>query len=151
VVNPIVIGLAAGLVVSLSGLHLPEPVTRSVDLFASSSAAVSLFVIGGTLVGLPVSGLAGRIVPIVIGKLLVHPLIIVAAIIVVPYLGFAPIESPLREALLLSAAMPIFGIYPILAQKYGEEGVAAVGLLATTLFSFFTVSLLLWMLPAVTG
>jgi hypothetical protein len=149
--NPIVIGLAAGLVVSLSGLHLPEPVTKSVDLFASSSAAVSLFVIGGTLVGLPVSGLAGRVVPIVIGKLLVHPLIIVAAIAAVPYLGFAPIESPLREALLLSAAMPIFGIYPILAQKYGEEGVAAVGLLATTLFSFFTVSLLLWMLPAVTG
>ncbi|MFZ2100845.1 MAG: AEC family transporter [Oricola sp.] len=145
--SPIVIGLAAGLLVSLSGIALPSVVTRSIDLFASSSAALSLFFIGGTLVGLPMSGMAGKIVPIVIGKLFAHPAIMVAAVLAIPYLGFPPIESPLREAVVLSAAMPIFGIYPILTQKYGEEGVSAVALLATTLFSFFTVSFLLWMLP----
>lgn len=149
--NPIVIGLVAGLVVSLSGVALPSPVARSVDLFASSSAAVSLFVIGGTLVGLPMTGMAGKIVPIVIGKLVAHPLVVTGAIMLVPLIGLAPVESPFRDALILSAAMPIFGIYPILAQKYGQEGVSAVALLATTLFSFVTVSFLLWMRLGVSG
>ena len=58
----------------------------------------------------------------------------------------APIPSPLREAILLSAAMPIFGIYPILAQQYGREGFSAVALLATTVFSFLTISLMLWVM-----
>lgn len=142
--NPLVIGLAAGIAFSLTGLQLPGPVARSVDLFAQSSAALSLFVIGGMLVGLPVTGLAGRIVPIVVGKLLVHPALVLAALMAVPALGFAPVETPFREALVLSAAMPLFGIYPILAQKYGEEGFAAVALLATTVVSFLTVSGLLW-------
>jgi predicted permease len=146
--NPLVIGLAAGLVFSLTGLELPGPVARSVDLFAQSSAALSLFVIGGMLVGLPVTGLAGRVIPVVIGKLLVHPSIMILALMAVPALGFAPVETPFREALILSAAMPLFGIYPILAQKYGEEGFAAVGLLATTVASFVTVSALLWYLTA---
>jgi hypothetical protein len=148
VLNPLVIGLAAGLLVSLTGLQLPGPVTKSVDLFAQSSAALSLFVIGGMLVGLPTTGLAGRIVPIVIGKLLVHPALVLAALAAMPVLGFVPVETPFREALILSAAMPLFGIYPILAQKYGEEGFAAVALLATTVVSFLTVSGLLWYVTA---
>ncbi|GAB4359798.1 MAG: AEC family transporter [Oricola sp.] len=142
--NPLVIGLAAGIVFSLTGLQLPAPVAKSVDLFAQSSAALSLFVIGGMLVGLPLTGLAGRIVPIVAGKLLVHPALVLAVLVAMPMLGFAPVETPFREALVLSAAMPLFGIYPILAQKYGEEGFAAVALLATTVVSFVTVSGLLW-------
>lgn len=148
VLNPLVIGLAAGLLVSLTGLQLPGPVAKSVDLFAQSSAALSLFVIGGMLVGLPTTGLAGRIVPIVIGKLLVHPALVLAALAAVPVLGFVPVETPFREALVLSAAMPLFGIYPILAQKYGEEGFAAVALLTTTVVSFLTVSGLLWYVTA---
>jgi malonate transporter len=55
--NPLVIGLLAGLLFSLTGLQLPGPVAKSVDLFAQSSAALSLFVIGGMLVGLPMTGL----------------------------------------------------------------------------------------------
>ncbi|MAZ17378.1 MAG: permease [Ahrensia sp.] len=145
-VNPIVIGLVLGIVVSLTQVPLPSFVVKSVDLFASASAALSLFFIGGTLYGLPVSGLMGRIVPVVIGKLFAHPLIMLGAVLIVPLLGMAPIPSPLREAILLSAAMPIFGIYPILAQQYGREGFSAVALLATTVFSFLTISLMLWVM-----
>ncbi|QKV18469.1 AEC family transporter [Oricola thermophila] len=146
--NPLVIGLVAGLLVSLGGLRLPGPVEKTVDIFAQSSAALSLFTIGGMLVGLPVRGLAGRIVPVVLGKLLVHPAIMLLALSALPVLGFAPLETPYREALVLSAAMPIFGIYPILAQNYGEEGFGAVALLATTVASFATVSVLLWYFTA---
>lgn len=145
VANPIIIAIAAGLAFSLTGISLPEPITRTVDLFAASSAAVSLFVIGGTLVGLPVRGMNARVAPIVVGKLMLHPLAVAALVFALPYLGLPPIPSPLDTALILTAAMPILSIYPILAQKYGEDGMAAVALLATTLVSFFTISALLWL------
>jgi hypothetical protein len=37
------------------------------------------------------------------------------------------------------------GIYPILAQRHGHEGFSAAALLGTTLGSFVTLNLLLWM------
>jgi len=58
-----------------------------------------------------------------------------------------PIQDPvLRIAALLSCAMPMFGIYPILTQKHGHEGLSAAALLVTTLASFFTLNVLLWQL-----
>jgi malonate transporter len=62
--NPIIIAVAAGLAVSLLGWTLPAPVERTVTLFAMSSSALSLIVIGGALVDLPVGALAWRAVPI---------------------------------------------------------------------------------------
>jgi len=50
--NPLVLGLAVGLAASLLGLRLPQPLERTVGLLAQSSAALSLFVIGGSLAGL---------------------------------------------------------------------------------------------------
>lgn len=46
----------------------------------------------------------------------------------------------------LVAAMPMMGIYPILAQAYGQEDFSAAALLVTTVASFFTLSGLLWLL-----
>ena len=42
------------------------------------------------------------------------------------------------------AAMPMMGIYLILAQANGQEDFSAAALLVTTLGSFFTLSGLLW-------
>jgi len=58
-----------------------------------------------------------------------------------------PIADPqLRTAALLFAAMPMLGVYPILALKYGHEEVSAATLLAATVGSFFTLNVLLWVL-----
>ena len=48
--------------------------------------------------------------------------------------------------MVLAAACPMFGIYPILAQKHGHDGLAAAALLGTTVASFFTISAALWLL-----
>jgi predicted permease len=61
ITNPMVIGLLLGFGVSLSGLHLPTALERSVGLFAQASGALSLFVIGGTLTGLSFGGLLRRV------------------------------------------------------------------------------------------
>ena len=76
------------------------------------------------------------------GKLLLHPLV---AWVVLMWL--APISDPvLRTAALMTCAMPMLGIYSILTQKHGHEGLSAAALLGTTMASFVTLNLLLWML-----
>lgn len=147
--NPMVIGLLLGFAVSLSGLHLPTALERSVSLFAQASGALSLFVIGGTLTGLSFEGLLARIAPIVAGKLLLHPLAVLLAASALPLIGLAPLPTELKTAAVLSAAMPMMGIYTILAQAYGQEDTAAAALLAATVASFGSVSALLLALHTV--
>ncbi|NVO07868.1 MAG: AEC family transporter [Rhodoferax sp.] len=144
--NPLFIALAAGMAVSLSGWKLPAPVAQTVGMFAAASGALSLFVIGGALVGLPLAGMGQRVWPIVLGKLVLHPLLVLLGILALPSLGFAPLAPDLRLAAVLLAAMPMMGIYATLAQAYGQEDFSAAATLLATVASFFTISGLLWVL-----
>jgi malonate transporter and related proteins len=140
--NPMIWGIVSGFLVSLSGLHTPEPLSRTVNLFSAASGALSLFVIGGSLVGLKPEGLKGTIAQIALGKLLVHPLVMLVVL-----LWLIPIADPaLRTAALLTCAMPMIGIYTILAQRFGHGAISAAALLLTTMVSFFSLSGLLWAL-----
>lgn len=143
--NPLIIALSAGLLVSLLEWQLPAPLGRTVTLFAQASGALSLFVIGGTLVGLPMRGMAGQVAPIVAGKLVLHPLAVALVMAALPYAGIAPAEPALRHAAVMMAAMPMMSIYPIVAQAYGLENRSAAALVLTTSASFFTLSALLWL------
>ncbi len=143
--NPMIMGLAVGFLASMLEWTPPGPVTRTINLFASASGVLSLFVIGGTLVGLPAHGMARQVTPIVIGKLIIHPALVALALWALPQVGLPAVEPLLRTAAIMLAAMPMMGIYPILALKYGQEGFSAASLLAATTLSFLTVSALLWL------
>lgn len=142
--NPIIIAVFAGLAASLLGLKLPAPVDRTINLFAVASSGLSLFVIGGALVGLPLRGLGRRAIPIAAAKLILHPLAVLLASLAVPFIGLPALDPELQLAAVLLAAMPMMSIYPILAQAYGREDFAATALLLTTVASFFTLSGMLW-------
>jgi predicted permease len=134
--------VVAGFAFSLSGLQMPASLGRTIDWFAQSSAVLSLFVIGGSLVGLQARGLQATVLPIALGKLVLHPLAMWAVLV-----WWVPIEDPaLRAAALLTGAMPMLGIYTILNQRHGHGTVSAAALLVTTVLSFFTLSGLLWLL-----
>lgn len=138
--NPMIWGIVGGFLFSLSGWTMPAPLGRTVNLFAQASAALSLFVIGGSLVGLKAEGLKGPVTQIVVGKLLVHPLVMWGVLV-----WLVPIADPaLRSAALLTGALPMLGIYTILSQRHGHGAVSAAALLVTTVGSFFTLSGLLW-------
>lgn len=138
--NPMICAIVAGFLFSLLGWQLPGPLARTVNLFSQASGALALFVIGGTLVGLQVKGMRRLVARIAFGKLILHPLAVLLLL-----LWLVPISDPqLRTVVLLTAAMPMMGIYPILAQKHGLEDLAAAALLVTTIASFFTLSALLW-------
>ena len=144
--RPMVIGLLLGLAASASGLTLPAPMGRLMGMLAASAAALSLIVIGGSLVGLPMKGnklLAGQIAA---AKLLLHPAMIALAALALPLLGLTALSDEMRIAAILSAAMPMFGIYTVLAQERGLGGAASIAMLVATSGAFVTLSALLFWL-----
>ncbi|AEG93586.1 AEC family transporter [Ramlibacter tataouinensis] len=139
--NPMIHGIAAGFLFALLGWRLPEAAARAVNLFAASCAAISLFVIGGSLVGIAARGMAHDVTAVAAGKLLLHPLAVLAAVWLLP-----PMARELQTAVVIMAAVPMLGIYPILAQKHGHDTMAAAAQLGTTVASFVTLTALLWVL-----
>lgn len=138
--NPMIWGIAAGFLFSLFGWRLPAPVARSVDLVAAASASLALFVIGGSLVGIRARGLARDVSAIAAGKLLLHPLAVLLFAWLLP-----PMARELQVAAVVMAAVPMLGVYPILAQKHGHDTMAAAAQLGTTVASFFTLTAVLWL------
>ena len=120
-------------------MPLPEVPAKAVNLLAASTGAISLFVIGGSLVGIRIGGMKRDVAAIAIGKLVLHPLLVLAMVMVLP-----PMQRELQLAVVLMAAVPMLGIYPILAQKHGHDAMAAAAQLGTTVASFATLTLLLW-------
>ncbi|MCP9482440.1 AEC family transporter [Shimia sp. CNT1-13L.2] len=143
--RPMVIGLALGILVSLSGVALPDPATRLFKMLAASASALSLVVIGGSLVGLPTKGNRALALQISAGKLLLHPAMVALALVALAAVD-ATLPADMAVAVVLSAAMPMFGIYSVLAQEHGLEGLASIAMLVATSAAFVTLSaFLFWM------
>jgi malonate transporter and related proteins len=143
---PMMQAIVLGFVFYMWGVHLPDVLSKTVNLFAASTAAIALFVNGGSLVGMRVVGLIQEVRWIAVGKLVVHPLAVGCMLMVV-----GPIEQSLKISAVLLAGMPMLGIYPLLAQRHGQEGFCAAALLVTTVASFFTISLILWAMGELPG
>jgi hypothetical protein len=139
--NPIIVAITLGLGAALLSLHLPPAAARAVDLLASASAPAALLFIGGSLVGMPIRSVLGDVTVVAAGKLLLHPLLVLAAV-----LALAPIDPVLAMAAVLIAGMPMLSIFPILGQKHGLEGFCAATLVAATVASFLTIGASLWLL-----
>ncbi|HEY8356013.1 MAG TPA: AEC family transporter [Ramlibacter sp.] len=137
--NPMIWGIAVGFLFSLLGWRLPEPMARTVNLVAAACASLSLFVIGGSLVGIQLHGLRRDVAVIATGKLLLHPLAVLLFVVLLP-----PMARELQVALVVMAAVPMLAIYPVLAQKHGHDTMAAAAQLGTTVASFFTLTAVLW-------
>ena len=144
--NPLIVAIFVAFSLSLLEVKLPSALSRTVALFAQASSAVALFAIGGTLYGMPAGRLTDRVIPITCGKLLIHPLLVWLTLFLFTRAGLPTLPAELRTALILTAALPIMSIYPILAMRHGHEGFSAAALLSTTTVSFFTLSGLLMLL-----
>ncbi len=141
--TPFIMGLWIGLLFSLLGLHVPDVIQRMAHLLANASAGVSLFIIGGSLAGLSLKGLWGHITPILVGKLLLQPSLVALGLWLWNQSGLPTMPADLQIAVLLFSAMPIMGIYPLMAMRHGLQDESAAAQLASTVLSFFTVSALL--------
>jgi len=139
--NPLIIAIVLGLGMSLLELRLPVVPARVIDMLAGASAPVALFVIGATLNGMKAGGMAADLAQTSIGKLILHPLLMFAALSLVP--GVDPL---LMVAGVLFASAPMLSVFPILGQRFGLEERCAASLVGCTVLAFFSVSALLALL-----
>lgn len=139
--NPLIIAIVIGAALSASGLALPSPVGRAIDMLANAAGAAALFAIGGALMGLETRGMAGDVGLVVAGKLVAHPLAVFAGLKLAPGL-----DPTLAKAALIFAAAPVITIYPLLGAVYGQGQLCAAALITGVAFSFATVSGLLYFL-----
>jgi malonate transporter and related proteins len=137
--HPILIGITAGLLMALIDFHPPAMVMRVIDMLATASAPVALFVIGASLSGMKPGGLLTDVSQLAVGKLIIHPLLVLL------FFTLLPVSDPvLATAGVLMAAAPMMSIYPILGARYGLEGRCAAGLVVATVLSFLSVSAFIW-------
>ena len=139
--NPLPLSIGFGILASWSGLVVPTPVEKWIDLMGAAAAPCALFAIGLFLSdksiksGLAEAGLATLI------KLLLQPLL---AALILPF--FIDIRSVPGQVALLMAALPTAANAFVLAKQFDisvEQNTAAV--LLSTAFSVITVSaLLVW-------
>ena len=113
-----------GTVFAATGLRLPAPLARTVDLLAAASAALALVTIGAGLAGIVLAGRRAAIGAVVAGKLLLHPLLVVAL------LQLVPIGDPmLRHSAILLAGLPMFSIFPVFGQRAGDGDTCSAAML----------------------
>lgn len=138
--HPFILATLVGVAFALSGLYLPQPLERLVDLLANGAAPCALFAMGVTLALRKMERFPlelGYIVPL---KLIVHPLLVY---VLVSFAGdFPPVWV---YSAVLMAALPSATNVFVLAQQYGVwSEKASASVLVTTLLSVASVSVFLY-------
>lgn len=140
--NALILGIALGFAVNLSGLPLPQVLNDGLDLLVRAALPAALFGLGGVLVRYRPEGDLRVILYVCAVALIIHPLIArgLAA-------GFAlPVEG-VRAAVLTGAMAPGINTY-IFANMYGAaRRVAASSVLIGTMLSILTIWVWLAVLP----
>ncbi len=131
--NVLVVAIALGALVNVSGITLPTPLTDGLDLIARAGLPVALFALGGVLTRYRPEGDSRAIAMVCVLALLVHPAIALT-------IGTASAVPPVYlQAAVLTAAMPPGINSFIFADMYGRaRRVAASSILIATALSIFT-------------
>lgn len=134
--NPILIGIAAGLVANVAGYRVSGVVDDVTLLLASTVMPVALFGLGGALNQYRLADTWGQALAMTMLKLVVHP--IIAWVLMVPVLGVDPEIA--RYGVLLAAMPAGINVY-IFATYYNRAvDVAANTILLTTTLSLVTIT-----------
>jgi predicted permease len=138
--TPLILGIVAGLVFSATGMQLPAPADTLVRLLAQAAGPCALFAIGASL-GPRAVVLDGSVGGLLLAKLVVHPVLVGAAMWA---LGADPALAAIG---VLAAALPTASNTYILSQRYGVD-TRAVGsaIVIGTFAAAGTVSFVIWLL-----
>jgi predicted permease len=132
--NPLVLSIAAGVVISWAGGSLPGPLDVFTALLAGATGPAALFLIGAALALRPIARGAGAVWLMVGAKLVLHPLAMVAAMV---FLADVPPHWAL--AALLSAAIPSAANVYVLAERYDMQPQAvSTAVFFSTVLALFT-------------
>jgi predicted permease len=143
--NALMIGLALGFIVNLSGFEQPEPLRVAIGMVADSALPAALFGLGGVLTRYAVRASLGEAAMIAGLSLALHPAIAYG----LAHHVFALPPAFVRSAVVTAAMAPGVNVY-VFASLYsrGEAQAASVVLLGTAV-SVLTVSAWLTLLGGV--
>jgi len=140
--NALILGIAAGFVVNLSGVPLPGVLDDGLDLMVRAALPAALFGLGGVLAGYRPEGDLRIVLYICLVALVIHPAITRGL-----GLAFALPEAATRSAVLTAAMAPGVNAY-IFASLYGRAmRVAATAVLVATALTILTAWVWLGVLP----
>jgi len=137
--SPILLSLAAGLLVSYLEWRVPAPIVNYLDMIANAAGPTALFTLGLSLYGHSVRTDLGEVMWLSFVKLVINPWITWGLI-----LYLFPLEPFWAESAVLIAAIPTGALVFVFAQRYGvyvRQSAAVV--VVTTAVSVVTLSLLL--------
>ena len=137
IVNPVFIGLVAGLLLAWNGITLP-PVAESLrTMIASSTPVLALFLVGGMVATARLAEFDLQIAAVSATKLFVHPALTCVVLALIP--GVSP---EIAVGGMFFAAMPMFSVYTVFAAAHGGGARSASAVVASTLAAAVTVSAL---------
>ena len=153
-VNPLPWSILLGALVSAVQFKLPAPLSDTIAMLADAASPAALFTIGAVLARsallsrdharqfpeAPQHGLSriGDVLPVVIVKLVMHPLLVYAVARGAMALGL-PLSPMALLAIVLVAALPSASNVAMLAERFGaDNGRIARIILWTTVAAFFT-------------
>ena len=124
--NPLVLSIAAGVVLSASGARLPSPIERPLHMLGTTTATVSFFMLGTFLYGRRYVNL-GAAAGLALLRLVLLPL---AALVVADFMGLAGLE---RTTAVLMNGMPVAVSLLVLSERYDfhPETIASLVLLSS--------------------
>lgn len=139
--NPLIIGLLLGALLNLSGLDVPAPLWRIVEMLAAAALPAALLMLGISLAGYRLH-LSASMTLLTLAKLLLFPLLVLGAGLVVPGLS-----DEARTVLVLMAACPT-GVN-VLAFSMGQSDVRIISsvIFLSTLLAALTLPVWLLLIP----
>ncbi len=138
VVNPLPWAIGLGALASGLDFKLPAPVATTVGLLADAASPVALFTIGAVLARSQMTAARptplGEFVPVVMIKLVMHPLLVGLTGLAAIQLG-VPLDHFALTVLVLVAALPSASNVSLLAERFGADNgrIARIILLSTVL------------------
>lgn len=143
--NALMIGLAVGFAVNLSGIELHETIWTAVDMIANSALPAALFALGGVLTRYGLRDAGPESIMVTVLSLVVHPAITYG----LGHYVFNLSEGFLRAAVVTAAMAPGVNSYIFAVQYKRGQPEAAGAILLATAVSVLTVSAWIYVLGGV--
>lgn len=140
--NPGMIGIYVGLFLYITQIKLPMFASNLMDLLNNVTTVLAMIIIGSKIktMGVKDSLVNRQAYYATFFRLALSPLIM---IIMFKFIDFEPM---IEQIFIIYAALPVATLMPILAQRYGSDGIFASKVVVIThLFSLVTIPLFFWL------
>jgi len=123
---------------SIFSIPVPQVVAQTTQILTGAAAPLALFVIGMSLYGLELKGDLPKITTVGLGKLMLHPLLVLLAITLI---GGGSEQD--KYVAMLFASAPVFSTIAIIGQHYSLVNRMSAIVIISTVGSFFSMSAVL--------